>query len=863
MNQSKIIALVAALTLLATAAHAAPRRGKAPRRLLRPAEIISIPRTYPAIRWKTTLGLDADTTLAVGDLDLDGALDLVAPAVDGPALVRLDATGAVVWRYPVSKPFTAGPALGDVDGGGTLDVVVAAGNVVLCLDARGSLKWRVEIPGKQDDGEPVEVKGAPTIADLDGDGRAETLVGATDGKLHCFDSKGREEWSVQTRSWIVGGVAVADLNGDGQKEVVFGSYDRNLYCVGANGKTKWKYGVDDWVGSSPAIGDVDGDGVPDIAFVSDDGVLRCLTRTGTMKWKRRVAPPETRMRPYLALADLDGDGTLETLVQLPNGLFQVFLSDGQAAWTYRGAPSVSAPLVADFDGSGYQSILLSAQDGTLRGLSAWGGERFRLDVGEGIRSTPVLADADRDGKWNIFVANRMSEGDTGFLSCFKMTTKGGRAAWATLKGDPYRTGFVPNARSYGATAAKGVDFATAWAPFGQSERPLTGTLAPRRLRVSMLPLDDARGNRDGALDPGETAWMRIKVENLGTGPSYDDLLQLDFGPSFLTLDRTSAYIGYLAPGATKTATFRVTAPPLEEIKRRTLFRDINDVQLNDPDEPGAVEGKGKRVRRTRNGKRRTIRASQSSGRRPTYGPQVLHMSVLESGVSAALSNATLFNVPPLPPTLQIARVQILDGRTNKTNGNGNGRLDAGESVVLRLTLRNNDLTTAQNALAILGSGSSDVLVATQQVPFKNVVPFGSRTLDFSLRVAPRPTGKTAKLKLSTYAVTRGGDRLTRAQTLSFPIAARSLNTTPPQILLNSPPSAIYSTHAATFRIAGVLKANAPISALFFERKRAKMLPGNRFAFERPLKVGENVFPLTVSDAQGNTTTRFIRLVRQP
>ncbi|RYF89258.1 MAG: RNA-binding protein, partial [Chitinophagaceae bacterium] len=125
MNVLRLLPASIALLALSSACDAAPRRVKAPRRLLRPAEIISVPRTYPAIRWKTTLGLDANATLAVGDLDLDGQIDLVAPAVDGPAVLRLDGRGAVVWRFPLSRPATAGPALGDVDGDGKPDIYLS------------------------------------------------------------------------------------------------------------------------------------------------------------------------------------------------------------------------------------------------------------------------------------------------------------------------------------------------------------------------------------------------------------------------------------------------------------------------------------------------------------------------------------------------------------------------------------------------------------------------------------------------------------------------------------------------------------------------------------------------------------------
>ncbi|RYX84752.1 hypothetical protein EON83_08960 [bacterium] len=85
--------------LFSSARVAAPRKAKVPRRLLLPAEIISVLRTYPAIRWKTTLGLDADTRLAVANLDLDGQVDLVASALEGLAVLRLDGRGRLCGAF--------------------------------------------------------------------------------------------------------------------------------------------------------------------------------------------------------------------------------------------------------------------------------------------------------------------------------------------------------------------------------------------------------------------------------------------------------------------------------------------------------------------------------------------------------------------------------------------------------------------------------------------------------------------------------------------------------------------------------------------------------------------------------------------
>ena len=849
-----LLAFLSATALINILPSANAQRATRTRRLLRPMRPDALS-YFPALRWRATLGLAKNTAPVVADLDGDGALDVVVPAVNGgvwgregkPALVRLSEGGGVVWRYDLPAKPTAGATLGDVDRNGTLDILLACDRQLLCFDARGQLKWKFSTT------EPIE--SVPTLADIDGDGKNEVIFGANDGYLRVLNAQGKQRWSFKTRSWITGGVSVANLAGDGALEIAFGSMDSSVYCLDAKGKPLWKYETEDWVASAPAIGDVDADGFLEIVALSDDGNLYCLSRRGTLKWKTKINEAETRARAYPALADLDGDGSLETLVySQSNNALRCLLSNGDPAWSfYSGADVAGSPLVVDLNGDGYQEIVIATTSGEVIGLSALGARRFSTRLGQKIVSTPALGDFDRDGKWEIYVANLMSEReDAGFLSAFELSTKGGRAAWANLKGDPYRTGLVSNARDYGATLARGGDYATAWEPFGAGVRPRTGVQAPRRLRVSLGPLDDARGNRDGALDAGETAWVRVRVENFGRGASYDNLLKLGVG-SGLKLDRNSAYLGWLAPGATKTAVFRLTAPTraaLEKLNAQSSEVDAPFVDINAPidEEPQRVAGR--------------ISRRRTKSRRPNAAPELV-MTVAESGTQAAVARARVFAVPSLTPKIQIVRRQIIDSKSQFTSGNGNGKLDAGESVILRLLVKNTDLTTATRAVATLSSSTKDVLPATPSAPMTQVVPFGGRTLNFSLRVAKRPSQRQATLKLSTYSRTTGGAAPTLTQLIRLPIGGGTLDATPPQIVLESPKSAIFTTRASKITLRGRVVDASPIASLFFERRRAAMLPRNRWAFTRNLKVGENVFPVAATDAAGNGATRWIRVIRRP
>ncbi|MDX6697928.1 MAG: cell wall-associated protease [Solirubrobacteraceae bacterium] len=73
---------------------------------------------------------------------------------------------------------------------------------------------------------------APVAADVDGDGRAEVLVGGSGNRLHAFREDGSEPagWPRDTGGWLLASAAVGDVDGDGRAEVVAVTRDGWLFA---------------------------------------------------------------------------------------------------------------------------------------------------------------------------------------------------------------------------------------------------------------------------------------------------------------------------------------------------------------------------------------------------------------------------------------------------------------------------------------------------------------------------------------------------------------------------------------------------------------------------------------------------------
>ncbi|MGE0793932.1 MAG: FG-GAP-like repeat-containing protein [Acidimicrobiia bacterium] len=185
---------------------------------------------------------------------------------------------------------------------------------------------------------------SPTVADVDGDGTPEIVIGDLEGWLHVYDKSGNDlpGWPQKVQpdgahpTAVEAGPTVADLDKDGKVEIVVGATSTwvpnqqgGLVVFNRDGGVRWTWrGADEFTVwgmgpnpdgytegaySTPAVGDVDGDGFPDVVFGGWDLRIHALDRNGQELPGFPLWNDDT-VWSSPALYDVDGDGRLEIFI---------------------------------------------------------------------------------------------------------------------------------------------------------------------------------------------------------------------------------------------------------------------------------------------------------------------------------------------------------------------------------------------------------------------------------------------------------------------------------------------------------------------------------------------------------------------
>ncbi|MBI4616759.1 MAG: VCBS repeat-containing protein, partial [Planctomycetes bacterium] len=232
-----------------------------------------------------------------GDLDGDGVADAVVALHAGTLLAFSGRDGRELWRREGLGTLDVTPGIGDVDLDGRLDVAVASGSAegALLSFFRGA------------DGKPFErqivlprhARGEPLFANFS-PGPGHLLLVPHEAGCLAFSLPGLSvAWDYRTdgsegQPWPAHGF-LARVGQEGDPHVLLGTMDGRAILLDArDGSPVWTFWTQGAVSKDPLAADLDGDGVAEVLVPSEDGKLRAV--------RPRLAP--FRNDPEAALARL-------------------------------------------------------------------------------------------------------------------------------------------------------------------------------------------------------------------------------------------------------------------------------------------------------------------------------------------------------------------------------------------------------------------------------------------------------------------------------------------------------------------------------------------------------------------------------
>jgi uncharacterized repeat protein (TIGR01451 family) len=365
-------------------------------------------------------------SIAIGDYNRDGKLDLAVPHFDSSVVMIMLGDGAGHFTISGSFPVDSGPrasVTADLNNDGKLDIVISSqtrssiavlmgnGNGTFAPSARyaaGLLPYFLSAADFNGDGTldmAVANSGEATISVLLGDGAGR------------FGADTKYPVGTTPRS-----VIPADFNGDSKVDLAVANYDsNNVSLLVGDGVGHFAAAGTVTTGGGPyliASSDVNGDSRADLVVPNFlDGTVSVFFGDGTAHFVSGPTFATGTSPRHVSIADVNSDSQLDLVVTNRDASsISVALGNGFGTFTDPIAYGVgSGPFftaVRDLNGDGLVDLAVAERDGgTVSVIQGTGPATFNAPFSLTTGASPrgiAAADFDNDGRADVAVANGVS-----------------------------------------------------------------------------------------------------------------------------------------------------------------------------------------------------------------------------------------------------------------------------------------------------------------------------------------------------------------------------------------------------------------------------------------------------------------------
>ena len=376
-----------------------------------------------------SLGLgtnEGSFSVALGDIDDDGDLDLVVGNLYGATNRVYTNDGAGIFTdllLPLGASDSPSVVLGDVDGDGDLDMVAAnysfQGNQVYLNSLSGT--WGSSSYSDFYQSLGTSESESITLGDIDGDGDLDMVVANYGQGNRIYSNDGMGVYTDTGQSLGVNNsnhTVLGDVDGDGDLDMVVANTSQGNRVYANDGAGNFTDSTQSLGGTnnslSVALGDVDDDGDLDMVVVNGNQGNRVYTNDGAGNFTDSTQSLGTNTSRSVALGDVDSDGDLDMVVANYGQGERVYTNDGAGNFTdstqsLGGTNNSLSVALGDVDSDGDLDMIVTYDTGDGNRVYTNNGMGVFTDTGQSLGMNNswsiAIGDMDGDGDLDMVVAN--------------------------------------------------------------------------------------------------------------------------------------------------------------------------------------------------------------------------------------------------------------------------------------------------------------------------------------------------------------------------------------------------------------------------------------------------------------------------